>query len=247
MWLTQVCDFDLILGQDVMPGPFSCQPRIGMNAKRWSGVRRHSTFDRCVMKTSALLPSGLDPGVMSDQVGENGRLLAGSCNGTQHTSLNMENHFGFRDYLFCVGIYISRNSCWRPRSSTVSFGGNAFLDCRTRSLWLDDGTRRAFPDRAPMGVSIFPRDPDLRPRLWAVVLGRAACAFGHCRGHDGHDPGVYGAVGNHFPANAEAYCPLDLGALDRDRRSRSADEPVVEPRRGADRHGGRRGTDRCID
>src|SRR2546425_2720491 len=26
----------------------------------------------------------------------------------------------FRDYLFCVGVHISRNSCWRSRSSAVS-------------------------------------------------------------------------------------------------------------------------------
>src|SRR5438045_7361143 len=28
-------------------------------------------------------------------------------------------------------------------------------------------------------------------RLRTAVLGRAAGAFGHCRGHDGHDPRVY--------------------------------------------------------
>ena len=106
-------------------------------------------------------------------------------------------------------------------------------------------------ERSPSGrqwmSAFFTRSPDLRPRLRTAVLGRAACAFGHCRGHDGHDPGVHGAVGNHLPANAEAHRSPGAGALDRDWRSGSADEPLVEPRRGADRQGGRRGADRCID
>jgi len=80
------------------------------------------------------------------------------------------------------------------------------------------------------------RFPDLRPRLRTVVLGRAACAFGHCGGHDGHYPGVYGTVGNHLPANAKAHRSPDSGAPDRAWRRRSAGEPIPEPRRGADRH-----------
>src|SRR6267143_5196292 len=38
MRFTQVCDFDLIPGQDVMPRAVSCQPRTCMVAARWSGV-----------------------------------------------------------------------------------------------------------------------------------------------------------------------------------------------------------------
>src|SRR5712692_11441007 len=92
-----------------------------------------------------------------------GRLLVGICCGRQNPSLKVEDPVGFRDYLFCVGIHISRNSCWRPRSSAVPSGGDAFLSCRTCSLWLDDRARRALTDRAPMDVSIPTGDLDLRP------------------------------------------------------------------------------------
>ena len=49
------------------------------------------------------------------------------------------------------------------------------------------------PSGAPMDVSILTRSPDFRRRLRTCVLGRAACAFGHHRGHAGHDSGVHGA------------------------------------------------------
>src|ERR1700730_10559574 len=154
------------------------------------------------------------------------------CYGSHHTAPDVEDPVGFRDYLFGVGNHISRNSCGRPRSSAVPPGGDALSGCRTGSLWLDDRAWRALTDRAPMDFSILARDPDLRPRLRTVVLGGAARAFGHCRSHDGHDPRVYGAVGNHFPANAEAHHPPGLGAVDRDWRSGGVDERLAETRRG---------------
>src|SRR5271168_1546977 len=150
----------------------------------------------------------------------------------------MEDSVGLRDYLFCVGIHISRDSRWRPRSSAVPSRGDAVFDCWPRSLWLDDRAGRALTESAPMDVGILTRRPDLRPRLRTVVLGRATCAFGHCRSHDGHHPGIYSAVGDSFPANAEAHCSPGLGALDRAWRRCRVDEPLTESRRRADRHGG---------
>src|SRR5216684_5870434 len=69
-----------------------------------------------------------------------------------------------------------------------------------------------------MDVGICTRGTDLRARLRTGVLGRAACALGHCRGDAGHHPGVYGAVGNHVSANTEADRAVGHGTADRDRR-----------------------------
>src|SRR3989442_754432 len=113
---------------------------------------------------------------MCQQSGEGiGRVLVGICNGNQDPSPDVEDSVGFRDYLFCVGIHISRYSRWRARSSAVPSRGDAVLDCGIRSLWLDDRAGRALTERAPMDVGILTRSPDLRPRLRTVVLGRAAC------------------------------------------------------------------------
>jgi hypothetical protein len=90
----------------------------------------------------------------------------------------VEDFVGFRDYLFCVGIHISSNSRWRARSSAVDSGGDALLGSGRRSLRLDDGAGRALFERAPMDVSIFTRDRDLRLRLRPVVLGRARVPSG---------------------------------------------------------------------
>src|SRR5437899_2299570 len=96
---------------------------------------------------------------------------AGIFYGSSSTARNVEDSVGFRDYLFRVGIHISRHSSRRSRSSAISSGGDAFLDCGARSLWLDDCSWRALAQRAPMGVRIFTRCPDLRLRLRAIVLG----------------------------------------------------------------------------
>jgi len=48
-----------------------------------------------------------------------------------------------------------------------------------------------------------------------IVLGGTARTFGNRRGHDGHDPCVYGAVGNIFSANSETHRALGPGSLDR--------------------------------
>src|SRR5580704_12534277 len=67
--------------------------------------------------------------------------------------------------------------------------------------------------------------------------------FGYCRGHDGHDPSIYGAIGDYLPANAEAHRPFGLGARDRPWRSGGAGEPLVKSRRDTNRSAGRRGAD----
>ena len=89
---------------------------------------------------------------------------------------------------------------------------------------------------------------DVRPRLRTAVLGGEARAFGHCRGHgSSYHPCFYGAVGNHFAPNAKAHRAIGFGPLDRDWLSISANEPIVKPRRGADRQGGCHSANHCID
>src|SRR6266404_4747128 len=82
------------------------------------------------------------PGDMSNPAKEIGMLL-GIRYGSYNPSPEVEDTSGLRDYLFCVGIHISRNSRRRPRSSTVSSRGDAFLRCGARSLLLDDRAGRA--------------------------------------------------------------------------------------------------------
>src|SRR5260370_27837451 len=89
----------------------------------------------------------------------------------------MEDLAGFRDYLFCVGIHISRNSCWRPRSSAAHSSGDAFPGCGTRSLRLDDRARRTLTECEPMNGSIVNLDPDLFTCHRTVFLGRTTRAF----------------------------------------------------------------------
>src|SRR5260370_24564458 len=80
---------------------------------------------------------------------------AGIFDGSSSAAHNVENAVGFRDYLFCVGLHISRNSRGRTRSSAISSGGDTFLDCGARSLWLDDCSWRALAQQAPMGVRVL--------------------------------------------------------------------------------------------
>ena len=159
----------------------------------------------------------------------------------------MEDAIGFRNHLLCLGIHLSRHSCWCPRSSAVSFGGDAVPGCGSGPLRLDDRAGRAPAKLARMGLGIHTCCADLRARLRPAVLGRAACAFRHCRGHDGHHPGVHGIVGNRLTANAAAHPPPGPRAPGRDGRSGGADEPFAAPRRDAHRQRGRGGADRCID
>src|SRR5258705_13131363 len=154
--------------------------------------------------------------------------LIQSWDGKQRRSPNVEDLVGFRDCLFCMGVHISGNSRWCARSSAIDSGGDALLGSGSRSIWLDDGAGRTLTEQAPMDVSIFTWDRDLRFRLRSVVLGRAARAFRYCRSHAGNNPGVYGAVGNHFPANTEAHRSFGSGAFDRDWRSGRAAEPLPE-------------------
>src|SRR6266849_361971 len=96
---------------------------------------------------------------------------ARDCHGNKYASLDLEDAAGFRDYLFRLGIDISRHSGWRSRSSAVDSGGDALLCRGSGSLWLYDGTRRALTEPAPMEVGIFTGDHHLRLRLRTVVLG----------------------------------------------------------------------------
>src|SRR5580704_8879040 len=159
----------------------------------------------------------------------------GICHGSDQPSSGVEEPVGLRDCLFCVGIYISRHSRWRSRGSTVSFGGNALFGCGARAVWLDARARRAFAKSPRMGVRIPAGNADLCLRLWAALLGRAARAFRNRRGNAGDDPGLYGAFGNHFLANAEADSAVGVRAPRRDCRSRGAGGPLAELGRSADR------------
>src|SRR5688572_32963071 len=90
---------------------------------------------------------------------------------------NLEDRVSLRDYLFGLGIHVSRNSDRRPRSTAVPSRGDPISGCRTRPLWLDACKRRTLTGRPPMGFGIPPCDLDLRPRLRVVVLGGTACAI----------------------------------------------------------------------
>lgn len=65
-----------------------------------------------------------------------------------------------------------------------------------------------------MDVSILPCDPDLRPRLGTVVLGRAARAVGYCGGHDGHDPGLHGPTLDPEGHPCAGFCSITVPAGD---------------------------------
>src|SRR5580704_11359678 len=97
-----------------------------------------------------------------------------------------------------------------------------------------------------MGLSALAGYADFRPRLRVVVLVRTARAFGDCGGDAGNDPGIYGAFGNTFPANAEIDFTAGRGTADRDCGSRGAGEPLVESRRGTHRPGRRGGVADCV-
>src|SRR5580704_3044607 len=100
-----------------------------------------------------------------------GRLSVTICHGNHHPSPNLEDPASVRHSLSRVGIYLPRNPCGSPRSSAIPFRGDAFLNRGTCSLWLDDRTGRALAEQAPMGLSLFARDPVFHFRLRPVVLG----------------------------------------------------------------------------
>jgi hypothetical protein len=166
--------------------------------------------------------------------------------GNQRSAPKVEDAAGLRDYLFCLGIHFSCNSRWRPRGSAVPFCGDAVLCGGAGALRLDARAGRALTERAPVGVGIPAGSADFRRRLWTVVLGGAARALGHCGRDDGYDPGVHGAVGDYFPANAEAHPSVVFRAANRPWGSGSADEQLLESWRSAGRQGRRRGTHRRI-
>src|SRR6266480_2901027 len=68
--------------------------------------------------------------------------------GSHHPSPDVEDPLGLRDYLFRVGIDISRDPYRRPRSAAVSSRCDAFPGCGTPSLWLDARAGRAIAERA---------------------------------------------------------------------------------------------------
>ena len=162
-------------------------------------------------------------------------------------SPGVEDAASVRDHLPGVGVHVLCDPYRRARSSAIPFRGDAVSAGGTRPLWLDGRAGRAFTDRAPVAFGVLAGRPDLRPRLRTVVLGRAACAFGHRVRHDGHDSGVHGTVGDRYPANAAAHRPAGFGAPGRAWRSSGADESLAEARWRADRHAGRRGTNRRVN
>src|SRR5262249_33995324 len=99
--------------------------------------------------------------------------------------------------------------------------------------WLDAGERRAVTERTPMDVGHPTCVVDLRHGLRLIVLVRAASAFGDCRRNIGYHPGVHGAFGDYFSADAKADDSPGRGAADRNWRCGCADEPLIEPRRGS--------------
>ena len=112
-----------------------------------------------------------------------------------------------------MGIDISGNSCGRAGSSAVDSGGDAvFCGGLVLYVWMMARGERS-PTRREWRSASLLRNGDLRLRLRAVVLGRAACAFGHCRGHAGHNPSIYGVVGNYFFATQRLTVRLAVALL----------------------------------
>jgi hypothetical protein len=87
----------------------------------------------------------------------------------------VEDSVGLRDYQFCMGIHISRDSR-RPRSSAVPSRGDAVFDCWPRSLWLDERAGRALTESAPACVQVSKTELDWlvgmsHARLWLLIPG----------------------------------------------------------------------------
>jgi len=77
----------------------------------------------------------------------------------------VEDAAGVRDYLFCVGIHISGDSCWRAGGATTDSGGDAVFRGGRGSLWLDDYAGREWRAAALLGMVIFVFDYGLL--FWA--------------------------------------------------------------------------------
>ena len=82
--------------------------------------------------------------------------------GNRSSSPDVEDAVGVRDYLFCVGIHISRDSRGGARSAAVDFGGDAFFDGRIGALFVDACAEGAFAKLARMAVGGATWDGDFR-------------------------------------------------------------------------------------
>src|SRR5260370_12638197 len=112
-------------------------------------------------------------------------------NGHSTATRDVEDAVSFLDYLFCLGVRLSRHSRRCPRSSTVALRRHALPGCGSRSLWLDDRPRRALSHRTPMDLGILTCCTDLRPRLRIIVLARAPPALRHPPLHVAYYPAVH--------------------------------------------------------
>jgi hypothetical protein len=54
--------------------------------------------------------------------------VVGICYGSRNSSSGVEDSVGLRDYLFYMGVRISRDSRWRPRSSAVPSRAYAYVN-----------------------------------------------------------------------------------------------------------------------
>ena len=77
----------------------------------------------------------------------------------------MEDAAGVWGYLFCVGIYVSGNSCGSGRSAAVSLGSDAVFHRRRHAIWLGDGEGRAVASATLLALLIFVFDYGLL--FWA--------------------------------------------------------------------------------
>src|ERR1700730_3136271 len=93
--------------------------------------------------------------------------------GNSRPSAEVEDVAGVRDYLFCLGIYISGDSCWGARGAATDTGGDAVFCGGRSSLRMDDCAGRTFTEHAGMEGGRFTRGGDFRFGLWAAVLGGA--------------------------------------------------------------------------
>ena len=179
--------------------------------------------------------------------GNPARVLVEIGYGQQRPSRSVEDAAGVRDHLLCLGIDLSGDSRWGTRDSSADDGFDAVSGGGTGFVRLDDGQGRTATKFEAVDVGDSAGAADFLLRLWVAVLGRGAGAIRDCRGDDGDDSGVYGAVGDFAAGDAEIDGPSGGGVGDWDGWGGGAGEPVVEFGWGAYRRQGGGGFDFCVD
>src|SRR5580698_9075880 len=102
----------------------------------------------------------------------------------------------------------------------------AFLRRGSRGLRMDAPERYALAIAARMALRYVPGALYFRPRLWTVVLGRAARAFRNRRRYAGHHSRLHGPFRDTDSAHPAPDVAAGRRTLDRNRRCVRSRQPL---------------------